>query len=102
MNDDNVVRWAALDAYDYDLDQLDSNRYVIVIPVDSEVDPTISDIASEITSNDDHVYVEGFYFDLIKIQVTKDPFQRPTHKREVRILVKLHTEEKINDRIQQC
>lgn len=87
-SDDKVLRWAGLDTYNYDLDQLDEERFLIVIPVDNDIDPVISDISTEITGADNHIYIEGLYLDLIKMQITKDPMMR--NERELRILTKTH------------
>lgn len=53
--------WARLDTYDYDIVP-DPTYCKVRIPVRSMNDVRISDITTDINSNDGHVYLEGKHY----------------------------------------
>lgn len=64
--------YAKLDGYDYELYFLDEKLVQIEINVDSNTDVIIGDISTEINANEGSIYVEGFYVQLIKMNVEFD------------------------------
>lgn len=58
-----------LDMYDYRIDALDNEIFDIVIAIDSPMDVTIADIASDINASDGYIYVEGRYYSYLSLNV---------------------------------
>lgn len=61
MEDNRPVSYAKLDIYDYDFRYNNGKIDLVLINVGSNHDVDIADIASEITSSDGNIYVEGNY-----------------------------------------
>lgn len=60
--------WARLAKYDYDLDyDAHDDIWIITIQMGSPDDVDIADIASSITRNDGHIYVDGYYMEVLDI-----------------------------------
>lgn len=54
--------WARLDVYEYDLDyDVDKDSWEISIGMQSNEDVDIADIATMVTANDNHIYIDGKY-----------------------------------------
>lgn len=68
------VRYTKLDNYAYSLtfDSTGRVEYVVIV-MDGINDVDIADVSSEITSTDGHIYVEGHYLKMIKMNVGRGP-----------------------------